>query len=54
MEEDTADILFVGAPGEDRPQAGNAGRYYVTRRTAANAPAAIYANGVTANERFGG
>ena len=54
MEENSRDILFVGAPGEDRPGARNAGRFYVTRYPAYVPTAVPYADGRTTNERFGG
>jgi hypothetical protein len=53
MEEDTRDVLFVGAPGEDRPGARNAGRYYVVTYPKYVPTAVPYADGRTANERFG-
>lgn len=54
MEEDTRDILYVGAPGEDRPGARNAGRYHVTTYPNLIPTAVPYADGLTAYERFGG
>lgn len=54
MEENIRDTLFVGAPGEDRPGARNAGRFYVTQYPAFVPTAVPYADGLTTNERFGG
>lgn len=55
-DEDSYHLLVVGAPGEDRPGARNAGRYYAANLTFL-APAEVatpFANGVARNERFGG
>ena len=54
MEEDSRDTLYVGAPGEDRPGARNAGRYYVTTYPQYVPRTVPYADGRRANERFGG
>lgn len=43
--------VYVGAPGEDRPGARDAGRYYV--RSCERTRATVFANGRITNERFG-
>ena len=54
MEENSRDTLLVGAPGEDRPGARNAGRFYVTEYPAYVPTAVPYADGQMTNEQFGG
>lgn len=47
-------LTFIGAPGEDRPNAANAGRYYLLDSRASNKSALPFADGVAAGEGFGG
>ena len=52
-EEDTIDVLLAGAPGEDRPGAKNAGRYYLAARPTGAGAATVYADGRSRGEAFG-
>lgn len=46
-------LNFFGAPGEDRPGARNAGRYYLAVNPRKTTLAQVFADGVVAGERFG-
>lgn len=52
--EEMCRLTFIGAPGEDRPDAANAGRYYLLDSQASAKVALPFANGVAAGEGFGG